>query len=381
MSQPVNASAIELGAKHIEELCSAAEDLYRKRRDFERAGEIFRRASEIADAIGNRAQWFYNRAWWGKCCVHRGRLKEAFVALEPLLRPGQDGVDATDIAWVRVTYCELAGDVPLPLATIEKSIREAENWLRESGIPQTLSCLVLCRSILAERRGDVRRARELADEAWALWDSAAHPTYTADSHLSQRALLLIETGETSALEALIAAWNSTEDTNPASRLVEQLGLRSRWARFEKEYSKAIEYGRGVLHLSDTSGEELARALFSSGDVARGKDILVPIRREGRKSETGVERFIASLLTVDFHLATARLATGMPPADGEFDLEFPPPVKIQNPRATAKALRRARVAAYRTQEIAQWLDGRLECSYYEKQVRDRLKRIEDIERRL
>jgi len=271
----------------------------------------------------------------------------------------------------------LVSALPAALATIEKTLEEDEALARDSGVPTTLSQYTHRRAKFAFWRGEYDLAEHLEEEAWATW-CPEYPNTAADSYFLLSGTISLLKRKPEALDALFTAWNACENTLPAYREARQLDLRSRRARLERQLHLAVEYGRRCRLVDKQAVESLIRAFLCSGDIALALDPLVQTRRDGRRKDPGRGPSRCALLSLDFHLAATRYAAGMPPADDEFDLDFPALASIRDPKATAKALRRTRRTLRVVQEIARSLDEKLECTSHLEEVRKRQKRIEDIE---
>jgi len=378
MSQAANAnaSAIAQGRKRMEELIDAADSLY-TRSEYEQAGDLYRRACEIADAIGAREEWFQYRLWWAESRRLHGRLREAFVLVEPLLKDDDTPARPADRSMAVQVYTKLVINLPVALATIEKTLERAETLALDSGVPKTLSVYTHLRARLALWSGEYDRAETYEEEAWAIW-SSDYPNVVADHYFVLRSTISLLKRRPDALDTLFKEWSTCEDELPTLREASQLDLRSRRARLEKNLPLAIDYGRRCRLINNEAVAPLIRAFLSTGDIALAIEPLLQMRRDCRRSEGGRARFETARLNLDFHLAATRSVAGMAPADDEFDLDFPAPASIRDPKATAKALRRTRRALRTVQEIARSLDEKLECTSHLEEVRKRQKRIEDIE---
>lgn len=180
-----------------------------------------------------------------------------------------------------------------------------------------------------------------------------------------------------------------KEHNPRKWEIDFCSYQADLARLEGRSDDAINYARQRLLLANqsdskisvgTAARQLACCFLRIGDTQRAKDILCS-RLQIRHSESGFLRYYTHQLLGDYHLACAREAAGLMPADDEFGFEFPPPANIVNPKLTYQKLMHARHRYNTALKIGQWIDEQLQCSVMQEEMAIRYLRVENIERAL
>ena len=170
------------------------------------------------------------------------------------------------------------------------------------------------------------------------------------------------------------------DTTPKSRERLSCSRQSDLARLEGRFTEAVDWARRAMLVDNSASDTLVRAFLCTGDNHRVRDELIRLLVQ-RHAESGHSRYYIRLLWGDYHLACARQAAGMPAVDDEFGLEFAPPSRIANPTATRYALARARRGYDAALKVGLWIDEKLECTKRQKEISERLVRVEAIEQKL
>ena len=95
----------------------------------------------------------------------------------------------------------------------------------------------------------------------------------------------------------------------------------------------------------------------------------------------MNRYSRTLLILDVRLAAVRYSVGMPPVDDDHYAERQDLTGCKSGSDTNRRLRKARQAALGALRYAAKIDNLLECTWRQNAVRQRIERVEEIERHL
>jgi tetratricopeptide (TPR) repeat protein len=368
--------------EQMDSLGEAGVEAYKDRQKL-RAAEIFGKALEIAESINDTRQIVLYRLWRGVSLLDAGKLRQTLAVLTPTLKEGTTGGDAADICNTLTGYIDIAQKLPVNLGAIEKAYQQTENFLRDSGNLDWRHQLLCLQATLYQLRGMYPDALAAAQESWVIWQDE-YPGYIADAHLNSLVEISLLLRDAEQAQIYLWEWEMDEhDTIPKAREGMSCRRQSDLARLEGRFTEAVDWARRAMLVDNSNIETLivmVRAFLCTGDNHRARDELIRLLAQ-RHSELGHHRYDIRLLWGDYHLACARQAAGMPAIDDEFGLEFPPPSSIANPTATRYALARARRGYRAALKVGGWIDEKLECSLRQKEISDRLARVEAIEQKL
>ncbi|WP_293143117.1 MULTISPECIES: hypothetical protein [unclassified Microcoleus] len=365
--------------EQMDSLYDAGWEAYKDQQEM-RAAEIFGKALEIAESINDTRHIVLYRFWRGASLCSAGKLRQGLAVLTPTLKEGTTGGNPADIYITLILYINIAKSLPVNLGAIEKAYQQTENFLRDSGNLDWRHQLLLLQAQLYQSRGIYPEALAAAQESWAIWQNE-YPCYTADAHLNSLVQISLLLGDAEQAQMYLREWEiDKHDDIPKSREGMSCCRQSDLARLEGRFTEAVDWARRAMLVDDSASGALVQAFLCTGDNRRARDELIRLLVQ-RHAEKGHDRYHIRLLWGDYHLACARQAAGMPAVDDEFELEFPPPNCIANPTATRYALARARRGYRAALKVGSWIDEKLQCSRRQKEISDRLARVEAIERKL
>lgn len=368
--------------EQMQSLEDAGREAY-KDRQLLRAAEIVGKALEIAESINDTRKIVNYRFWRGASLFGAGKLRQALAVLTPTLKDGNTGGDAADIYNSLTKYIDIAQNLPVNLGAIENAFQQTENFLRDSGNLEWRHQLLHLQAQLYTLRGMYPEALASAQESWAIWQHE-YPRYTADTHLNNLVEISLLLRDAEQAQMYLWEWEMDEhDTIPKERERLSCSGRSNLARLQGRFTEAVDWARRAMLVDNSEIGTLivmVRAFLCTGDKHRARDELIRLLAQ-RHAETGHDRYYIRLLWGDYHLACAREAAGMPAVDDVFGLEFPPPSAIANPAATRYALARARRGYRAALKVGSWIDEKLQCSLRQKEISERLARVEAIEGKL
>ncbi|WP_293352142.1 MULTISPECIES: hypothetical protein [unclassified Microcoleus] len=348
-----------------------------------RAAEIYGKALEIAESINDTRKIVRYRFWRCTSLHTAGKLRQALAVVTPTLKGGNAGGDAADIYNTLAVYIQIARDLPVNLGVIEKACQQTENFLRDSGNLGWRHGLLWLQASLYQLRGMYPEALAIAQESWAIWHHE-YPNYIAEAHLNTLVEISLLLPDAEQAQMYLWDWEIDEhDTIPKERERMSCSRQSDLARLEGRFAEAVDWARRAMLVDNSNIETLivmVRAFLCTGDNRRARDEFIRLIAH-RHAETGHYRYDIRLLWGDYHLACAREAAGMPAVDDVFGLEFPPPSCIANPTGTRYALARARRGYRAALKVGSWIDEKLQCSRRQKEISDRLARVEAIEQKL
>lgn len=348
-----------------------------------RAAEIVGKALGIAESINDTRKIVLYRLWRGVSLSGASKLRQALAVLTPTLKEGTTGGDAADIYNTLITYIYIAQQLPVNLGTIEKAYQQTENFLRDSGNLEWRHNLLHLQGTLYQYRGMYPKALAAAQESWAIWQDE-YPCYIADAHLNKLVEISLLLRDAEQAQMYLWEWEIDEhDQVRKARENLSCNRQSNLARLEGRFTEAVDWARRAMLVDNSDIETLivmVRAFLCTGDNQRVRDELICLLTQ-RHAERGHYRYGIRLLWGDYHLACARQAAGMPAVDDEFGLEFAPPSRIANPTATRYALARARRGYNAALKFGLWIDEKLQCSLRQKEISERLVRVEAIEQKL
>lgn len=368
--------------QQMESLDDAGREAY-KDWQWSRAAEIYGKALDIAESINDTHKIVLYRFWRGALLYQAGKLRQVLAVLTPTLKEGNAGGDAADIYETLITYIQIARDLPVNLGAIEKAYQQTENFLRDSGNLDWRHQLLLLEASLYKLRRMYPAALAAAQESWAIWQDE-YPGYIADNHLDRLVEISLLLRDAEQAQMYLWEWEIDEhDTIPKEREKLLCSRQSDLARLERRFAEAVDWARRAMLVDNSNIETLivmVRAFLCTGDNRRAQDELIRLLAQ-RHAESGHYRYDIRLLWGDYHLACAREAAGMPAVDDEFGLEFPPPSRIADPIATRYALARTRRGYNAALKVGRWIDEKLQCILRQKEISERLERVEAIEQKL
>lgn len=345
-----------------------------------RAAEIYGKALGIAESINDTRKIVLYRFWRGVSLLEAGKLRQALAVLTPTLKEGTKDGDAADIYNTLIAYIHIAQQLPVNLGTIEKAYQQTENFLRDSGNLEWRHKLLHLQGNLYQYRGMYPKALAAAQESWAIWQGE-YPGYNADAHLNSLVEISLLLRDAEQAQMYLSEWEMDKhDKIPKERETLSYSRQSNLARLEGRFTEAVDWARRAMLVDNSASATLVQAFLSTGDNQRVRDELIRLLTQ-RHAERGHYRYGIRLLWGDYHLACARQAAGMPAVDDEFGLEFAPPSRIANPTATRYALARARRGYNAALKVGLWIDEKLQCSLRQKEISERLVRVEAIEQKL
>lgn len=377
--------------REILDLYNAAETAY-DNGHYLHSAELYHRAMELSAActeseeISKRYAIIMHRAEvHSLVCVEK--LREALALLAPLAREEKQAVMHSCCVYGTTTdQLAIAQALPVSLRTIEKVFGHAEAYARTAGSNHWRSKTLHLRARLYLERGMFRQALAVAQEGWAIWQEGC-PAFYATTHLETLFDISLALRDTEEAGKYITKWERHEKKKSRVGDATLYSMYSRLARMERHASYAVDHARRAvqaIELADWgevryfAGCTLVRAFLVAGEHERARDTLARLMLM-RRSESGHDRYNIELLRGDYHLARARVAARLPPADDEFDEEFPAPGRLNGGHAPGHELKKARAAYQSAFGIGACIDEMLECSFRKQTVSERLERVARLER--
>lgn len=375
----------EAAREQMQSLAEAGWEAYSDRQ-LQKAAEIYGKALTIAESIEDGKAIISYRFWQGEATYENQKLRKALAILAPILQSSSSQGDDADVFNTLILYIGIALNLPTRLAGIEKVFTKTEQFCQDSGKLDWKSNILFSRTQILLQHGQCPQALATAQEAWLLWQKG-YPGYTADTHLNTLVKCCLTLRNADQAMRYLQEWEAdTDNSIPKERALWSSYRQSEVARLQSQFSTAVDWARRAMLVAeqiDGTNESLeaqivtVRAFLCSGDIGRAPDYLRPLYRQ-RHSECGHHRYSIRRLWGDYHLARARQAAGMPPADDEYGTNFPPPTRIANPITTHNALARCRRAYSTALNVGRWIDEQLECNWRQVEIAERLARVDAIE---
>jgi hypothetical protein len=376
-----------VAAHQLAALMDAGWDAYAAQQ-FQRAADLYTRGAELAESLGDASSAIACRATGGDALMTVGRLRQALAMLSPVLQAQPPTSGQADYFNALLHYLSVAMQLPIALTVIERGLTQVEQFLSDAGRMAWRHKLLIQRATLCSMRGHYHEALQHAQESWACWQPL-HPYLIADVHFSAVVDISQDLRDPDLMRRYLDEWQRQHDERPTYR-ERVLSLQQSWlARLEQRPSDALEWGRRALAAAERSdklssrvaaGEALIRALLCRADIADTQPILRRVLT-ARHTENAHLRYTIQLLRGDYHLAAARDAAGMAPADDALDRAGPPPRRIVRARIVRAALGRARRAYAAAMREGRRIDEHLGCTWRQERVARRLDRVAAIEERL
>jgi hypothetical protein len=358
----------------------------------EQSAELYRQAlviAESSDEVPVFLRGMLRRAYADEL-VALERLREALAALAPMSQKDkQEDCRACCIFGNLTDHIEIAQKLPVSLKTIERAYAQAEDYYPGAGDKSWQSRILHYKGQLHLARGRYAEALTTAQEGWAVWQKECPKMY-GTSHLHGLFRISLAARDSVLAHSYLRRWEEydrREDKSYKIREMVRCQMESELARLEGRTAEALDWARRAAQgaeLIDWGTIRYAvcnasvRAFLLAGEDARARDILARLSRM-RRAESAHDRYSFQLLRADYHLARARRAAGLAPADDELATEFPAPGALTNPRAPLFELARARAAYDAALRVGRWIDEQLECHARRQEINARLARVAAIER--
>lgn len=344
----------------LDHLTSAGSFLY-STGETDRAAETYRRAAAVAAAGGDLSGEIDARFWEG-CSLHgSGRLREALVAMAPMLAARGAALDQPEYYRLVTRYLRAMVELPAERASVEAALDEAERELAARGMRSWRSRGLLTRARLALSTGEWTRGLTLITEARAARSEDPWGC-TWTSHFWVTALLAIWTGDLARADKLFREWRDIEVGSTGQRAFLPL-LRATRLRREGRAAEALGLAReayaNASGVREYAGQicgavELARVLLALGEPENAAPYVRDALRF-RRSEVGEHGFAVRTLLADLWLARARALAGLPGWDLEFHHAY-------ERKALTRVVRRVRSASRHGRGDAQAALRRAERAY-------------------
>jgi tetratricopeptide (TPR) repeat protein len=359
------------------ELLNGADDAYDSGL-LDRAADLYAKSASLASAVNNRQTAAYAIARRANCFQRLGRLQEALAVVAPALPGGPDSsgglatVDALD------ELALLTLSLPMPLAAIEQSIHDAEQYRRVSRASGKRDGIPFLKAMLARRRGQYEECYRFAQEALGVRQDAS-PSWSLEAIYFVLIEACTELAWLDHARSFLAQLEAASVRRPNDRRLYALENRRRIALREDDPSSAIRWAREGVVVADylvqsslpvfIARERLVQALVAAGEVEQARECLAAIAAM-RHAEGLIDRFQFCLLRGDVHLIAAQRAAGV--RYGLLEHRLPPPDPALQPGQwrlawQSDAARRAARAYARSEPLALELDRRLMCDRHRQAV--------------
>lgn len=358
----------------------------------EQSAELYRQALDIAESsseIPVELRGMLRRAYADEL-VALERLREALAALAPMSQKDeQENCRACCVFGNLTDHIEIAQKLPVSLKTIERAYAKAEDYYPSAGEKSWRSRILHYKGELLLARGMYAEALTTAQEGWAVWEKEC-PRLYGTSHLYGLFHISLAMRDASLAHSYLRRWEEydrREDKIYKIRDTFRCQMESELARLEGRTAEALDWARRATQVAELIDwgtiryavcNSSVRAFLLAGEHARARDMLARLARM-RRAESAHDRYAFQLLRADYHLARARRAAGLAPADDELADEFPLPDALDNPRAPLFELAKARAAYDAALRVGRWIDEQLECRARQQEIHSRRARVAAIER--
>ncbi|MCU0285818.1 MAG: hypothetical protein MUF15_05415 [Acidobacteria bacterium] len=373
-----------LAREQMKKLAEAASAAYKDARHIQ-AAELFKQALAIAEDLNDGQLIIQYRFWASASLAQIGKYNAALQEILPTLQQDNRDGDPADIYNTYTKYLNIALDLPVSLAALEKVLQKCEDFLIQTGHSHWRHMILHLESRLLSLRAQFPGALKKARESWGCY-SSQYPRYILDGHLNQLTTTCLDLEDVPAARQYLAEWERQKENEiPKNREIRLGKCQSGLARLEKRKGEAVEWARRADFTAQQTDEPLwavgtmLEAFLAAGDVEHTTPLLVRLR-ETRFNESMHDQYDFYLLLGDNYLARARKAAGMEPRDETFDHEFPAPRYIKDLNKTRRETRRARRAYGKALDIGSRIDTLLVCSLRQEQIAGRMKRLQAIENR-
>jgi len=344
---------------------------------FGRAAELYEKCLKIAESLGDDDLITLFRFLTFDSLRKAGRLKQAIAAVLPIFQQVPLKGDVSAISHIYARYLYTAISLPVSLEAIENVGSEAENFLRNNcwDLRHMLYCSY---SELYRLRCMYEKALNIGQEGWTIWRNTGH-RFSSDDHLRELIKICLILRKVELAREYFEIWERQENEIPSDREKWFCARQADFARFEGRLDESLRWARRAVRANIDQQKSLVRTLLTMGDCKEArKETLRLLKGRGFNSEKGHMRYDTRLLIADYHLACARQAAEMTPADDEYGQHFPPPARIANPANTRRELCLAWSAYSSALRTGEQIDKLLVCTKRQNEIAQRIRRLQDIE---
>lgn len=339
--------------RQMQELDSAAYENYKLNRDEEALG-LWSQAFALAEALDDRNAMARYKRWMADCLRLLARLTEALASLAEL-EALQENPREQFLGLIH--QLEVAIEIPIPLEKIRRILGRCREAAGDLGSRKSVSMICILESDLCRYRGDFPGELAQGQQALAVLRSGgAGPEYDEESYYRSMVAAYLNLADRENALLWLARYEALRTPFETIKALNLLAYRRRLARLEGQPERALPLAEEALLRAREAVRhpypQLHNFIESCLDCARfpaARRALAELLLFWRHTEFGQRRYEIFRLCGDYHRAAA--------LPGEAGADWH--------RA------RARKQYRRALELGRFLDGRLACSWREREILERL----------
>jgi tetratricopeptide (TPR) repeat protein len=377
----------DLLTERASELRLLGQRQYRKN-EHAACASTFAELAKLEEQRGRQEELAEARFWQGAALHGRGQLADALHVFGRSIEESDLTISNSMLYMTLSRFLRAMIERPFPLLEILDGFEQVEAQLREAGIQNRRSRLLLARARLALSRGRAREALTLGERSLEAWRRETF-TFTGSSHYWVVTTAALWLDDLPRARRHLSDWEALGEDCAMWRIFLATHA-STLARREGENGRAIplarrawrEAARGEDHQQRFfSGHAYLRALLLAGRLEPAHDVLTQLYEGQSQKDYAEHGFVLRALHADWHLTRARIAGGLPLVDPETGLEQRPPRSAVPPAAAGPALTRARGLYRRARKLGEPIDRLLATALRGWEIDDRLALCDRTDREL
>ncbi len=278
-------------------------------RDFAAAARLYERLSrehEAQDRIDRAAHCAYMHA---TCMVHLAQYTAATASYK-VVASAHDSTSVVETHRALAGLTNVAACLPLGRKVVLAALRGSHDFLSDANQSDRRDKLLLIESRYELRRGELRRALDLAQEAWSVYQVAARlglndHSFVDETYVAQLVTCSAALGDADGIRRYRDLYGEYGTGSPSYRRMVVSAADAEIALVEHEIGAAVEsahlsFREALPWIGDAESWESLRLLVSvylvAGQPLRALATLVSARRM-RRSESAYARFLYLELSV------------------------------------------------------------------------------------
>lgn len=348
---------------------------------YRQAATLFLRGAELARENGEQSRRLEFLFWAGTSLFLAGSPAEAVPLLLEVVQQGQADGDIADVYNAFTSLIDLALRTR-PRAEILTLLQDARAYLERVGRENWRHKLLYLEAKLEIRRGEGRRALELAKNSLALWQGG-YPSYVKSVHLFVPGDAAFQLRNHEELAAWVDSLQNNEPAGEGCRLfaLRALLLLARATGENVQAPAVAELARSLARRLDSVELPAADAWIEVGRTLLVFGGWLETERTFARVTPGddEDRFDLAMARADLNLGQAREKLGLPRRDEEWHSEPEYPAgPFPGGAAALPHLVDARSGYEAAWPFAVLEDSRLETRFFHHQLESRLAKVQALE---
>lgn len=357
-------------------LHDAAYALY-KQRQIDAARSLFHRAYEAAVKAGDRAMELDNLYWEGHCLRWSGQLRAALACLLQLEGGVQENKER--YFYGLVEQIRIAILLPLSLDSIFRLIDRCYREMTTLGLTASRGMLLIVECYLARDRYDEDEELAKAQEAMSAYEPDSYPDYDCRTYYSKLIYALLDNKRRIEAEQWLERYEGLETKFEMSKELDLLYFRRRMALEDGDYPTAWGYAQRLLQRAregerspEVGLKAYCETAIQCGHLSYARNALAELLARHRNSEIGQIRYALRRLAGDYHRAVVQRFVEKAEESGKSR------ISLQYEQGGRRHFLLARRYYGYAMKIGQFLDGKLQCDWRQREIEERLVSLADID---